>query len=89
MWITNSRNPATKRMTRMSLKRVVWYVVDLVYDATFVRGRPELSSFSRAYIAYAGRNGVRGRRTLLKNRLWCIAILRRGLEINIFKVLFW
>ena len=36
--------------------------------------------------------GVRGSRTAVhffKNVVWCIAILRRGLKINIFKVIFW
>ena len=32
-----------------------------------VRGRSELSSFSRAYAAYAGRERVKGDRKLLKN----------------------
>ena len=51
-------------------------------------GRPELSSFSQAYTAYAGREGLKGRRTFFfKFRLWCIANLRRGLKINILKVL--
>ena len=53
------------------------------------RGRPELASFSRAYIAYAGREGSRAKVRFLKCRLWGNAILRRGFEINVFKVLLW
>ena len=45
-------------------------------------GRPGLSTFPRAYT-----ERVRGRRTLFfKCRFWGIAILRRGLKINMFKV---
>ncbi len=32
-----------------------------------LRGRPKLSSFSRAYTAYAGGEGVKGDRTLFLN----------------------
>ena len=54
-----------------------------------LRVHPELSSFSRTYTMSAGRHGVKGRCTLFfKFCSWCIAILRRGLRINIFKVFF-
>ena len=54
------------------------------------RDRAEMSSFSRVYNAYAGREGgQRPRYALKKSRLWCIAIFGRGLKINIFNALFW
>ena len=40
-----------------------------------------------------GREGVKEHCKLFLNvvfyQLWCIVILRRGLKINIFKVIFW
>ena len=55
-----------------------------------LRDRPELSLFSRAYTVYAGMGGdQRPAYAFFKCRLWCITILRQGLKINIFKVLFW
>ena len=36
-----------------------------------------------------GGSTVKGCRAFLKCRLWCIVILRRGLKVDIFKVLFW
>ena len=40
-------------------------------------GRPELSSFSRAYTVYAGGGDQGPPYAVLKCRLWCISILRR------------
>ena len=55
-----------------------------------VRGRPELSSFSREYTEYAGGRGsmvvVRFFKMLIM--MHCIFI-RGSLKINIFRVLFW
>ena len=42
----------------------------LTQNQVKIRGRPKLSSFSWANIEYAGREGVKGCRTLLKNAVY-------------------
>ena len=64
----------------------VRFVVNM-FPGPIVRGRPELPSFSLAYTAYVGKEGVKGRCVLFLMLFMVHCDLRRGLKINIFKVL--
>ena len=55
----------------------------------FVRGHPELSSLSREYTEYAGRDGVKGCLRFLNVDYDALHFHTGVAKINIFIVLFW